>query len=164
MDDYETVVMEQDPIKMLELIREVAYNVQTTAYYPATQYHITWSFHLQRQENRTPLRMHLAKFQIQVDMLLSVGINLRAGPGMENFIATFKTKTGSTGVARALDLGNATSGKRTPTEGNISKKDDIDELSNEVYLAICFLLGADQKLYGKLSEHLHNQHIKGYDD
>ena len=25
-------------------------------------------------------------------------------------------------------------------------------------------MGADQKLYGKLAEDLHNQHIKGYDD
>ena len=111
-----------------------------------------------------PLRTYLAKFQSQVDMLLSVGINLGAGPGMENFIATLKAKTGITGVARAMELGNSTPGKITLTEEYIIKKDDINKRSNEVYLAICFLLGADRKLYGKLAEDLHNQHIKRYDD
>ena len=74
-----------------------------------------------------PLRKYLAIFQSQVDMLLSVGINLGAGSGMEKFIATLKAKTGSTGVACALDLGNETPGKRTPNEEYISKKADIDE-------------------------------------
>ena len=111
-----------------------------------------------------PLRKYLAIFHSQVDMLLSVGVNIGAGSGMEKFIATLKAKTGSTGVACALDLGNENPGKRTPNEEYISKKADIDERSNEVYLEICFLMGADQKLYGKLAEDLHNQNIKGYDD
>lgn len=41
LDDYETVKIEQDPVKLLELVRRVTYNVQTTAYYPATQCTIT---------------------------------------------------------------------------------------------------------------------------
>ena len=74
-----------------------------------------------------PLRTYLAKFQSQVDMLLLVWINLVVGPEMEKFIATLKSKTGSTGLARALELGNATPEKRTPTEEYISKKYDNDK-------------------------------------
>lgn len=52
-----------------------------------------------------------------------------------------------------------------PTEKEyIGKNNWVEKKTNEIYLAACFILGADRKICGKLLEDLHNQHIKGYDD
>ena len=139
--DYETIKADQDSIKLIDALRQIAYNVRHKAYFPSTRFYTIRRLHNLRQEKGMSLLTYFEKFQSLLDMMESLQIEVGGDTGMHKFAAEL--------IQGASDV--------VPDSKDVIKK------SEEAYLAAIFILNSNRDYYWKLQEELHNEYLQGID-
>ena len=141
MKGYEDMKNNQDSIKLIGALRQIAYNVRHKTYFPATRFYTMRRLHHLRQDKGMSLLTYYEKYKSLMDMMDSLEIEAGSDKGMEAF---------STDNLKAA-------GTATPDPN------DVHKMSVESYLAIIFILNSNRDHYWKLQEELHNEYLQGID-
>ena len=131
---YSQVATDNSGIKLLKLIKDIAFNFASQKYLPQAIHEAKRRFFLQFQGRQLNVKDYLEQFMNHVDVLDHIGANVVNDSGIISQIA-----------------------KGTPiTDAHKTE-------AREQYFSAAFIMGADHSRFGKLIEDLENSHLLGDD-
>ena len=143
LDAHKQMFEDGDSIGLLIAIKALVYNYQSQKYKPLALHENMRRFYLIYQERNMTCQAYMEKFQNTVDVLDHCGAGAGNMPGLLQAILE----------ESSINPDNATK-EQVATA--------LQE-SQERYLAVAFLLGADKARYGRLLENMENDYAQGVD-
>jgi hypothetical protein len=132
LDAFDAITAGGDGLALLKAIKDLVYNFQSQKYLPHALHESKRRFYLCAQSKFATTSTYLEQFQNTVDDIEHSGGTIGKDPGIMNSLAAKK----------GVDIGNM-----EPDALN-----DLAEEAQEQYLAVAFLLSADNGRYGRLIE------------
>ena len=141
---YDEMRSDRDSIKLISVLRQVAYNVRHKGCFPATRCYAMRRLHSLRQERGMSLQVYYEKFKSIMEMLESLQIDPGTDKGIANFAREHLMKT--TGKAETQ-----------------IQTDEIWSTASEAYFAVIFILGTSKDHYWRVHEEFHNDYLEDRD-
>jgi hypothetical protein len=123
LDTFDTITANGDGLALLKAIKDPLYNFQSQKYLPRALHESKRQFYLCAQRKFSTTPTYLEQFQNTVDVIEHSGGTIGRDPGIMNALAAIKR----------VNIGNM----------EPDAKDNLAKEAQEQYLAVAFLLSAD---------------------